>query len=56
MIAGRAISEGAVDEGGVPRIALPSGMNVSFLIPRSGALRTYCNEVTQAPIYFPPVR
>ena len=51
VLAGRAVSEGEVDDSGVPRIALPEGLNVSLLTPRSGALRTYCNDSVEPPIY-----
>lgn len=53
---GRAISEGATDDSGVPRIALPPEMSVALLMPRANSLRTYCNSRQQPLTYFRPPR
>lgn len=52
---GRVISEGKADAGGVPRIALPEGLEFSVLLQRGSALRNYCNRADAPLSYLEPL-
>ncbi len=56
IVTGQAYSEGKIDDDGVPRIALPEGVEVALVLRRESGLRTYCNGTQAPPLYFPPPR
>ncbi len=56
IVTGQAFSEGSIDDAGVPRVALPEGLEVALVLRRESGLRTYCNGEAAPPLYFPPPR